>query len=285
MYRDTVPCVHNTGLYHEAEGSAVTRTTAALFDIRGLSAVITGATGALGAAAARTLAASGARLTLAAGSARELAGLAAELKETGASVVAIERRADTQADAQAITGAAISAHGGIDALVVASGTNEAAPIESLPVESWERVMDANVRASWLMARAVGPHMIAQGGKGKVVLISSTRGKLGHPAGYTAYCPSKSAIDGLTRALACEWGRYCICVNAIAPTVFRSKLTEWMFAEEGRGKQTRDAMLQRIPLGRLGEPDDLMGILLYLVSPASDFCTGQTIYVDGGYTAG
>jgi NAD(P)-dependent dehydrogenase (short-subunit alcohol dehydrogenase family) len=75
------------------------------------------------------------------------------------------------------------------------------------------------------------------------------------------------------------------VNAIAPTVFRSKLTEWMFAEEGRGRQTREAMLQRIPLGRLGEPEDLMGILLYLVSPAGDFCTGQTIYVDGGYTAG
>lgn len=247
--------------------------------------LITGATGALGAAAARTLAAAGAKLTLAAGSAHELAALAAELKDGGVTVVAIERRADSEVDATAIVDAALAAHGRIDVLVVASGTNEAAPIESLAVESWERVMDANVRASWLMARAVGPHMIAQAARGKVVLISSTRGKLGHPAGYTAYCPSKSAIDGLTRALACEWGRHNICVNAIAPTVFRSKLTEWMFAEEGRGRQTREAMLQRIPLGRLGEPDDLMGILLYLVSPAGDFCTGQTIYVDGGYTAG
>jgi NAD(P)-dependent dehydrogenase (short-subunit alcohol dehydrogenase family) len=261
------------------------RTAADLFDVRDRSAIITGATGALGAAAAYTLAAAGARLTLAAGSSRELAALASELKAGGASVSSIERRAYTEADASAIADAAINAHGGIDVLVVASGTNEAAPIESLAVESWERVMDANVRASWLMARAVGPHMIAQGRSGKVVLISSTRGKLGHPAGYTAYCPSKSAIDGLARALACEWGQHRICVNAIAPTVFRSKLTEWMFSEGGRGKQTREAMLQRIPLGRLGEPEDLMGILLYLVSPAADFCTGQTIYVDGGYTAG
>jgi NAD(P)-dependent dehydrogenase (short-subunit alcohol dehydrogenase family) len=247
--------------------------------------LITGATGALGAAAARTLAAAGAKLALAAGSAHELAALVAELRDGSATVVAIERRADSEVDATAIVDAALAAHGRIDVLVVASGTNEAAPIESLAVESWERVMDANVRASWLMARAVGPHMITRAARGKVVLISSTRGKLGHPAGYTAYCPSKSAIDGLTRALACEWGRHNICVNAIAPTVFRSKLTEWMFAEEGRGRQTREAMLQRIPLGRLGEPEDLMGILLYLVSPAGDFCTGQTIYVDGGYTAG
>ena len=200
-------------------------------------------------------------------------------------MVAVERRADTQGDAEAIVGAALAAYGRVDVLVVASGTNDAAPIEALSVESWERVMDANVRASWLMARAVGPHMISQGGNGKVVLISSTRGKLGHPAGYTAYCPSKSAIDGLVRALACEWGRHRICVNAIAPTVFRSRLTEWMFAAEGPGRQTREAMLQRIPLGRLGEPEDLMGVLLYLVSGAADFCTGQTLYVDGGYTAG
>jgi NAD(P)-dependent dehydrogenase (short-subunit alcohol dehydrogenase family) len=258
---------------------------AKLFNVEGRSILITGATGALGAAAADTLAEAGAKLTLAAGSADELAKLVTGLQARGAAAASIARRAETEEDAEAIANCALTAYGRIDILVVAAGTNEAAPIGSLSVASWERVMDANVRASWLMARAVGRPMIAQGGGTKIVLISSTRGKLGHPAGYTAYCPSKSAIDGLVRALACEWGPHRICVNAIAPTVFRSKLTSWMFTEEGRGKQTREAMLQRIPLGRLGEPEDLMGILLYLSSSASDFCTGQTIYVDGGYTAG
>lgn len=261
------------------------RAPADLFDIRGRSAIVTGATGGLGAAAARALAAAGAAVTLAAGSKPELEALITELRASGARVAGVNRRPDSEADAEAIVEAAVAAHGGVDILVVASGINEVDRIEAMSVERWERVMDANVRGSWLICRAAGPRMMKQGRGGKVVLVSSTRGRLGHPAGYAAYCPSKSAIDGLTRALACEWGAQRIQVNAIGPTVFRSKLTEWMFAEEGRGKTTREAMLQRIPLGRLGEPEDLVGILMYLVSPASDFCTGQVIYVDGGYTAG
>jgi len=121
--------------------------------------------------------------------------------------------------------------------------------------------------------------------GRVVLVSSTRGRLGHPAGYTAYCPSKAAIDGLTRSLACEWGAHGIRVNAIAPTVFLSSLTSWMYDEQGTGRDIREAMLARVPLGRLGEPDDMIGPLVFLLSDASRFVTGQVLYVDGGYTAG
>jgi NAD(P)-dependent dehydrogenase (short-subunit alcohol dehydrogenase family) len=163
--------------------------------------------------------------------------------------------------------------------------NKVAMIEELDPDDWQAVMDANVRGSWLACRAAGRRMLEQGEGGRVVLVSSTRGKLGHPAGYSAYCPSKAAVDGLTRTLACEWGPHGITVNAIAPTVFRSELTAWMYAEEGRGKEVREAMLARIPLGRLGEPEDFVGPLLFLLSPASAFVTGQVIYVDGGYTAG
>ena len=128
-------------------------------------------------------------------------------------------------------------------------------------------------------------MIPRNTGGKVVLVSSARGKLGHPAGYSAYCTSKAATDGLTRALGCEWGKHGITVNAIAPTVFRSPLTAWMFEDTEKAQTVRDGFLSRVPLGRLGEPEDLAGPLLFLCSRASAFHTGHTIYADGGYTAG
>jgi NAD(P)-dependent dehydrogenase (short-subunit alcohol dehydrogenase family) len=116
-------------------------------------------------------------------------------------------------------------------------------------------------------------------------MSSARSVRGHPAGYGGYCTSKAAIDGLARTLGCEWGKHKINVNAIGPTVFRSNLTNWMFGEDERATTVRNGFLTRLPLGRLGEPEDLMGVMLFLSSSASDFCTGQTIFVDGGYTAG
>ena len=121
--------------------------------------------------------------------------------------------------------------------------------------------------------------------GKIILMSSARGLLGHPAGYTAYCASKSAVDGITKALGCELGPAGITVNALGPTVFRSPLTEWMFADDERGKTVRAGFLTRVPKGRLGEPSDLAGPLLFLASRASDFYTGHILYADGGYTAG
>ncbi len=255
------------------------------FDLNGRSALVTGATGALGEAAARALVARGARVTLSAGGADALEKLGAECREAGGEVELVNRRPDSEDDAEAMAEAAVRAFGRIDLLVTAAGTNKVFMIEEFDPDDWQTVMDANVRGSWLACKAAGKRMIDQGDGGKVVLISSTRGKLGHPAGYSAYCPSKAAIDGLTKTLACEWGRHGITVNAIAPTVFRSALTGWMYDEEGRGKQVREAMLARIPLGRLGEPDDFVGPLAFLLSDASRFVTGQILYVDGGYTAG
>lgn len=256
-----------------------------LFEIKGRSALVTGATGALGRTASLAFAAMGARLTLAAGTQSALDELAGEVRALGAEVATIARRPQTPDDAEAIAQAAVDAHGGIDIFVSASGTNLPNPIGKMPVEDWDAVMDANVRGSWLMCKSVGQRLLEQERGGKVVLISSVRGRHGSPLGYSSYCPSKAAIDGLVRALALEWGPNRINVNGIGPTVFRSRLTAWMFDDEKTGGQANVPALKRIPLGRLGEADDLVGALLYLVSPASDFCTGQIIYVDGGYTAG
>jgi NAD(P)-dependent dehydrogenase (short-subunit alcohol dehydrogenase family) len=256
-----------------------------LFDVRDKVAIITGASGSFGHACAVALGALGAKLLLASGTAEELEAVVADVREVGGQVANIVRRPDTLEDAEAILDAALKVYGRVDQLVVASGTNKAGFIESQSYEDWQRVMDANVRGPWLMAKAIGSYWIKEGIKGKVVLMSSTRGRHGNFSGYTAYCSSKGATDALTRVLATEWAKYGTTVNAIAPTTFRSKLTEWMWKDDDVGNATRTRTLSRIPLGRLGEAEDLVGMAIYLLSPASDFCTGQVMYVDGGFTAG
>ncbi len=256
-----------------------------LFDIAGKSAVVVGATGAFGKVVCATLGAAGAKLTITAGNAADLATLQGELDAAGFTASSVARRPNSEADCDAIIAAASTAYGKIDILVVASGMNDVAPITDMSPERFQNVMRANVDGAWLIARAAGKAMIEQGTGGKVVFTSSARGKLGHPAGYSAYCTSKSAVDGMTKALGCEWGKFGITVNAIAPTVFRSPLTAWMFADDDNAKAVRAGFLARVPVGRLGEPEDLAGPLLFLCSRASDFHTGHIIYADGGYTAG
>jgi len=256
-----------------------------LFDISGKTAIVTGATGAFGAVAAKILAASGANVIVAASNTEGLKKIAAECSKLGGKCEVVAKRPSSEANCDALVVAAVKNFGGVDILVVASGQNKIAKIVDQKAEDFLDVMDANVTQSWLMARAAARQMIKQGRGGKIILMSSARGLLGHPAGYSAYCASKSAVDGITKSLGCELGVNGITVNALGPTVFRSPLTEWMFADDERGKTVRAGFLTRVPKGRLGEPEDLAGPLLFLASKASDFYTGHILYADGGYTAG
>lgn len=253
-----------------------------LFDVRDKVALVVGASGAFGGVAAQTLANAGARLVLAAGNADALQTIA---DKCGDKVTQVNARPDSELACQAMVQAAIDAYGRLDILVVASGMNKVAKIEDMDPATFTDIMDANVTQSWLLARAATKQMKSQGEGGKIVLVSSARGLLGHPAGYTAYCSSKAAVDGMTKALGCELGPNGITVNAIAPTVFRSPLTAWMFEDNEQANAVRAGFLSRVPKGRLGEPEDLAGPLLFLASKASDFYTGHILYADGGYTAG
>ena len=253
-----------------------------MFDVKGKVALITGASGAFGAVAAECLSGAGCKVVLAAGNADEMAQVAKKCK---GDVHQINARPDSEAACGDMVAEAVKAFGRLDILVVASGMNKVAKIEDMDPATFEGVMDANVTQSWLIARAATVQMKAQGDGGKIVFVSSARGLLGHPAGYTAYCASKAAVDGMTKSLGCELGPTGITVNAIAPTVFRSPLTAWMFEDTEQAIAVREGFLARVPKGRLGEPEDLAGPLLFLSSAASDFYTGHILYADGGYTAG
>jgi NAD(P)-dependent dehydrogenase (short-subunit alcohol dehydrogenase family) len=256
-----------------------------MFDVKGKVAVITGASGAFGMVAARILAGAGCKLVLAAGNEEALNAIADECRDAGTEVTAVNMRPTVEDACQSLIDVAVNTYGSLDILVVASGMNKIALVNDMEPETFAAVMDANVTQSWLLARAAAGVMKAQGNGGKIVLVSSARGLLGHPAGYSAYCASKAAVDGMTKALGCELGPTGITVNAIAPTVFRSPLTSWMFEDTEKAIAVREGFLSRVPKGRLGEPEDLSGPLLFLSSKASDFYTGHILYADGGYTAG
>lgn len=251
-----------------------------LFDVTGKVALITGATGGFGRVAAKALAAAGAKVMATGRSSSKLEEVVTEIKTAGGVAACSAGSPVVAEDVKRVVQDTINALGGVDILITAAGINKVKPIIDQPLADWEEVMDVNVKGTWLFCKEVGRVMVDQGRGGKVILLSSARGMLGL-SGYTAYSPSKAAINLMTKSLACEWGQHRINVNAIAPTVFRTALTQWMFDDNAFYMN----FLKRIPIGRLGEPEDFIGTIIMLSSKASDFMTGSVLYVDGGYTAG
>jgi NAD(P)-dependent dehydrogenase (short-subunit alcohol dehydrogenase family) len=252
-----------------------------LFDVKGKVALITGTTGALGKAIAFGYGLAGMKVFVTGRNADKNGALCEELSAQGIDCGSEAGDPAVEADVIRIVEACVAKFGEINVLFTAAGYNKPQPIVEQSLAEWKKIMDSDVQATWLFCKYVGEKMIAQGKGGKVILVSSARSKMGM-ANYTGYCTAKAGIDLMAQSLACEWtAKYGINVNTINPTVFRSDLTEWMFDPESA---VYNNFLKRLPVGRLGEPDDFVGPSIFLASRASDFMTGANVATEGGYWA-
>jgi NAD(P)-dependent dehydrogenase (short-subunit alcohol dehydrogenase family) len=252
-----------------------------MFSLQGKVAVVTGATGALGGAVAAGYGFSGAKVVLSARDGRKLGECAEELSKAGVDAAFFAADPADENDVKALVRFAADTYGELNILAACHGFNAPKNIIEQTAEEWKKIMDADCTSVYLLAKYAAERMAAQGKGGKLVITSSARSKMGM-AGYTGYCTAKGGVDLMVQSLACDLtAKYGINVNSINPTVFRSSLTEWMFDKDS---EVYKNFLKRLPVGRLGEPSDFVGLAVFLASPASDFLTGGNYDATGGYWA-
>ena len=251
---------------------------ARLFDLNGKVALITGGSRGLGLQLCEALGEYGASVILSARKPDECETAVTHLAGYGIDAHAIPADLSDPAEPARLVEAAIAARGRVDILVNNAGTTWGAPAEDHPLAAWNKVVGLNLTATFLMSQAVAKHSMIPGGGGAILNIASVAGLLGMPpefSGTAAYNASKGGVVNLTRALAAEWGRHRITVNAIAPGFFPSKMTRASIARH------EAKMLADTPLGKLGGEADLKGAALLFCSAAGGHITGQILAIDGG----
>jgi gluconate 5-dehydrogenase len=252
-----------------------------LFDLTGRVAIVTGGGSGIGLQMAEGLAEAGADLLLCARKADRCEAAADDLASRfGIRAIATSCDVSDPDQVEAATTLALAELGRIDVLFNNAGTSWVAEPEEMPLRGWQKVMDVNLTGSFLFAQAAGRAMIEQGG-GKIVNVASImgmRGALPEVLNTVAYNASKGGLIAFTQDLACKWARHGITVNALAPGWFPTELTEVLRDDH------ESLLVTGTPLGRLGGPDDLAGVAVFLASRASDYMTGHTLVVDGGWSA-
>jgi gluconate 5-dehydrogenase len=254
---------------------------AGLFDLRGKVAFIPGGYGGIGEAIAWALAHRGACVAVAGRDAVKANGLATALRSEGLAASGRAMDARSVDSIRSAVDGVVAESGGIDILVNCVGIQREQPLLDVTEEAWDEVVDVNLKAAMFTAQAVARHQVAAGRGGKQVHLLSVRAQLGlRDRGYSAYCSTKGALAMLVKQHAMELAKHQITVNGIAPTVVRTEMAKHWFADPA----TAAAIVGRIPLGRVAEPEDIVGAAVFFSAPASDFITGQILYVDGGITA-
>ena len=250
-----------------------------MFDLTGKVAIVTGGAGGLGHGIAVGLAKNGADVVVTSRNSSHLEPIAEEIKAMGRKALSIASDVTDAGSLAAMVEEVVRTFSRIDILVNVAGTNARFSAEEFDPKEWERVQHINVFGTFLCCQAVGRVMIKQQ-SGKIINMSSVRGRNAPGVGGTAYATSKGGVDSLTRTLAVEWAKYNINVNAIAPALVMTDMTREFLSQP----ETYKRMTAEIPLNRLGVPDDIIGPTLLLASKESDFMTGQIIYIDGGLSA-
>jgi NAD(P)-dependent dehydrogenase (short-subunit alcohol dehydrogenase family) len=267
-----------------SEKSPLAWDCAKLFDLLDKVAIVTGATGSLGNTLALGLASLGARVVPSGRNVEKLKLLAKKIEEERGKGSTLPVQADVtkESDVEKLVEETVSKFGQIDILVACSGSNILRPAAEYQVNDFRMLMDINALGTFICDKQVGKKMIEQK-HGKIVNVSSIRGWFATSANAVAYSASKAAINMITRSLACEWARHNVHVNAIAPAMVGGGMH--MSGPDGKAHAIDPKILEgiakRTPMKRLATPEDLIGPVAFLASDASNFITGQIIYVDGG----
>jgi gluconate 5-dehydrogenase len=248
--------------------------------LTGKTAIVVGGAGGIGHAQALGLAEAGADVVVVSRKLEHLEPVAKEIQARRRKALAVAVEVTDEKSVAAMVDSVLKKFPHIDILVNAHGLAIRKPADTFPIDEWQQVMDINTRGTFLTCQAVGRVMIKQK-SGRIINLSSVRGRYGLPANYAAYCASKGAVDTLTRTLACEWAKYNVLVNAIAPTIVETPLT--LTPESLLNPEFAKYMKSRIPMGRWALPEDIVGATIFFASKASSFITGQILYIDGGVT--
>ncbi|MFH1710666.1 MAG: glucose 1-dehydrogenase [bacterium] len=248
------------------------------FSLEGKVAIITGAAGDIGIAIANSLAETGANLVLADNDLKRLDIASKQISADKSRILTVPTDVTKTDEVEALMKASVDKFKRLDILITAAGIQIRKPAIEFTKSEWEKVLEINLSGTFFCCQAAAKHMMSQK-KGKIILISSLTAEIGIP-NMLPYVASRGAIKQVSKALAVEWAQYGINVNCIGPGRIKTKMTEDVFSDE----KTKESFMHLIPMGRPGLPSDLTGLAVFLASDASDYITGQSIYVDGGWLA-